>query len=254
MKQCPKCHYARTATDSHVPAGVCPACGIAYNKYIAAQQAASVDRHGHGETDDSKIKLAYIEPAGVRLRSLLFAVPAQVPATVFYGRLLCFAVFLVWGGWFIATNGSWTDINHSFMHAINLAFHEAGHVVFRPFGRFMTILGGSLFQVLVPLIVMVAFLKQGDRFAASVMLWWCGQNFIDLSPYISDAEYRGLPLIAGMGEESHDWGNLLTMLDMVEQAYALGRASFVLGCVVIVLSLVWGGHVLWRQRQHITNG
>ena len=34
---------------------------------------------------------------------------------------------------------------------------------------------------------------------------------IDVSPYIADAPYRVLPLVGGLGEESHDWGNLLTM-------------------------------------------
>ena len=32
----------------------------------------------------------------------------------------------------------------------NLVMHEAGHVLFMFFGEFMTILGGSLFQVLAP--------------------------------------------------------------------------------------------------------
>ena len=34
---------------------------------------------------------------------------------------------------------------------LTILFHEFGHVFFRPFGEFMTILGGSLFQVLLPL-------------------------------------------------------------------------------------------------------
>ncbi len=38
----------------------------------------------------------------------------------------------------------------SFLHLINLPFHEAGHILFIPLGRFMTVLGGSLFQVIVP--------------------------------------------------------------------------------------------------------
>ena len=37
------------------------------------------------------------------------------------------------------------DINqqvmNSFMHGPNLIFHEAGHVIFMPFGEFITILG-----------------------------------------------------------------------------------------------------------------
>jgi hypothetical protein len=46
----------------------------------------------------------------------------------------------------------------SFWHLVNLPFHEAGHIIFRPFGRLMTSLGGSMMQVLVPLVCMAVFL------------------------------------------------------------------------------------------------
>jgi len=161
-------------------------------------------------------------------------------------------VFFVWGWWFIFTGGDWVKIGSSFMHNINLAFHEFGHVLFSPLGRFMGILGGSLFQLMMPLIVMIAFIRQGDNFEAAIMLWWLGQSFIDLSPYISDAEYRGIPLIMGMGEDAHDWGNLLSMTGTVENAYAYGKFSFSLGVVAILVSFVWAGYILYLQKQNTT--
>ena len=84
------------------------------------------------------------------------------------------------------------------------------------------------------------------------MLWWLGQNFIDLSPYISDGEYRGLPLIMGMGESAHDWGNLLTMMNAVENAHVYGKFSFSLGVVIILASFVWGGYILFLQKKNTT--
>ena len=38
----------------------------------------------------------------------------------------------------------------SFLHLVNLPFHEAGHILFSPFGAFMTSLGGSLLPALYP--------------------------------------------------------------------------------------------------------
>ena len=38
----------------------------------------------------------------------------------------------------------------NFLHLIDLVFHEAGHVIFAFFGRFIAVLGGSLNQVLIP--------------------------------------------------------------------------------------------------------
>lgn len=42
-------------------------------------------------------------------------------------------------------------LGHSFIHLINLVFHEAGHILLAPFGSFMMSLGGSLLQAIVPL-------------------------------------------------------------------------------------------------------
>src|ERR1019366_377248 len=78
-------------------------------------------------------------------------------------------------------------VNSSFIHLPNLIFHEAGHILFIPFGQFMTVLGGSLTQVLVPLVCAGALLWQtGDPFGAAVAIWWAGENLLDVAPYIDD--------------------------------------------------------------------
>ena len=59
-----------------------------------------------------------------------------------------------------------------FVQNVNLAIHEAGHIVFLPFGEFMHFLGGSLFQLLVPLAFAAYFWRRGDQHAATVALWW----------------------------------------------------------------------------------
>ena len=84
------------------------------------------------------------------------------------------------------------------MHLPDLIFHEAGHILFSPLGRFMTVLGGSLTQLLVPLVCAGAFLWQTrDAFGAAIAVWWAGQNLIDLAPYINDARDLQLVLLGG---------------------------------------------------------
>lgn len=243
---CPKCGHQRTPADQHLPDGICPACGIAYAKFIAARDAL--------ETASAATRLQSEEVLSrtESLLQILFYTPERVDAITLGARALTLLAFGVWTFRFLATGGDWSAISQSFLHSVNLPFHEFGHLLFSPLGRFMTILGGSLFQVLVPLIVLIAFLRRPDPFAAAIMLWWAGQNFVDLSPYISDGEYRGLPLIMGLGEDSHDWGNLLTMMGMVDQAYRLGRLSFYLGIGLMMLALGWGGWLLWLQKQRLT--
>ena len=68
----------------------------------------------------------------------------------------------------------------------------------RLLGEFMMVVGGSLFQLLLPFGIGVAFyVKQRDPFGAAICLWWTGASFVDLSPYIYDALYPKLTLLGG---------------------------------------------------------
>ena len=60
------------------------------------------------------------------------------------------ALLAVWS-WRFATHPlDAAFVGESFLHLINLPFHEAGHIFFMFFGRFLMTLGGSLTQLLVP--------------------------------------------------------------------------------------------------------
>ena len=58
------------------------------------------------------------------------------------------------------------DAMSSFLHLPDLVFHEAGHIIFSPFGSFMMSLGGSLTQLLIPLVCAVEFVRRDDWFGA----------------------------------------------------------------------------------------
>lgn len=248
MTRCPKCHYLRKPGDTHVHEGICPACGIAYRKWLEKQQAANKqdiqDSDGIGEHEDAGSN----HSLAARLLATFTWVPEQVDPIAFWLRASLLAAVAAWAGWLVSHGIDWEIIGGSFMHNVNLAFHEFGHVLFSPFGTFMMFLGGSLFQILLPLVPLAVFsFQQQDNFSASLMLVWCGQNFIDVAPYIRDAEYRGLPLVGGGGEESHDWGNILTMLDAVDSCYALAKASFTIGILVMLAGFLWGAYILLLQ-------
>ena len=87
-------------------------------------------------------------------------------------------------------------VGASFLHLVNLPFHEAGHLLFSPFGAFMTSFGGSALQVLVPVACWVAFSTTSpDPWGRVVAVWWTGQNLLDLAPYIDDARALRLVLL-----------------------------------------------------------
>jgi hypothetical protein len=237
---CPNCHYRRGPGDGLVHLGICPACGIAMGKWLARKEQAV---HSEGSVTGA----AAVENA-FSLRGHLTVLPQRVDDLSFYGRSALWLALLLWGLWFCVHGIDWAVIGASFMHHINLPFHEFGHILFMPFGRFMAILGGSLLQVMLPLGLVIAFVfYQRDNFAGSVCLWWCGQSLVDLAPYIADAPYRLLPLVGGAGESSHDWGNLLTMLGWMDWSQGLARFSFSWGCITMGLAMYWG-YVLLRKQ------
>ena len=239
---CPKCSYQRTAAHVDVHPGVCPACGIAYAKWRHKDKPnEGVEQH-YGEDDGSY---------WVWIKDSFMYCPSHVDPLAFWSRAVVLVLFGLWGLWFIVGGVDWERIGGSFLHNVNLPFHEFGHVLFSPFGEFMMILGGSLFQICMPLGIMIGFVfYQRDTFGGAIMLWWTGQNFIDVSPYIADAPSRSLPLILGMGEEAHDWGNLLTMTNSLGSAGGIASTSFFIGSVLIFISLVWGVYLLVEQKKH----
>jgi hypothetical protein len=244
---CPKCTYVRRPEDGELNPLICPSCGIVYSKWLARQK---------GEIPQySKISSMSHEDEKSVLDILIHAiteVPERVDAIEIYARAITLLGLFIWGGKFILAGIDEEAIMGSFMHNINLPFHEFGHVLFMPFGRFMHILGGSLFQVALPFGLMLAFIIQRrDNFAASVMLWWTGQSFIDLSPYIADANFRMLPLVGGASEEFHDWGNLLAMMNLLKSTQQIANMSFAFGTVLMLLSFVWATYILHLQRRNM---
>ena len=144
----------------------------------------------------------------------------------------------------------------SFLHLPDLVFHEAGHVIFSPFGRFTMVLGGSLFQILVPAICAVSFAWQYQNwFGAAVTTWWAGQNFVDVAPYIADARALKLTLIGGRTGaevEGHDWEYLLTSLGWLHLDRTLGHAAQIAGTVVMAGALFWAAALVVRGRDELT--
>lgn len=176
------------------------------------------------------------------------------PPWHFWCRVGLYLVLFVWGWMFIFMDFETNEIGRSFWHRINLGFHEAGHLVFQPLGRFMTILGGTLGQLLAPLILMLLFIyKNQDHFGASLALWWLGQSFMDCAPYINDALALRLRLLSGsLGIEnpgSHDWHNLLNRMGIVEYHRGIAITFDWIGILIMLTAFLWGGFVLYQQYQ-----
>lgn len=222
-------------------AAVCPLCG-------APRPPEAPDCLRCGVVFARVHSRASARPEGARPPAARAADPLERASRA--GRALLLCGLAVWT-WQFARLPMGAGVMDSVLHLPNLVFHEAGHVLFTPFGRFMTVLGGSLFQVALPVGIAVAFLRQHDPFGASICAWWAGENLLDLAPYIADARALQLVLLGGhtgAEVEGHDWEYLLTTLGWMPYDRTLGLAAHRLGLLAMAAALIWGAAAVRRHQ------
>lgn len=242
---CPKCQSKQSDDNTE-----CLRCGIIFAKYRpAARPADRVEPDAIEETDQASI--------GFSVKALLFEVDPDTNPLSLGGRGLLFLVLLIWGWRYAFSSVANSNEIGMFFHFVNLPFHEAGHLFFQIFGRFMTSLGGTLGQLLMPLFCLgILLLLKRDAYGASVCLWWFGQNFVDMAPYINDARCLSLRLLGGnIGYESpygfHDWEYIFTETGLLRYDHVLAGIAHKAGILLIGLALVWGGFILFRQYKNL---
>ena len=129
-----------------------------------------------------------------------------------------------------------------FIDNLDLIVHEAGHWIFLPFGEFMHVLGGSLFQCVFPLIYVAYFYLRRYYFSGSMLLFWTGANLVNVSVYAADAQAMALPLLGG-DSVMHDWNWLLVNTRTIQYTPQIASCIFGLGLMTIIgaaaMSIYW---------------
>jgi hypothetical protein len=243
FSRCPKCGDRGLPADQSLPAA-CPACGVILAKVaLARRQEAAAPKPV--DVDD-----------GVRmgLGAWLLHVPDRVDIASWWLRVALLAALALWGLVLIGQDYRSGEIGSSFLHGPLLLFHEAGHVLLRLFGEWMMFFGGTLGQLLMPAIIVVAFLcKNRDPFGAAVGLWLLGVSLLDVAPYMHDALDPQLMLLSGStGEDGgHDWIYLFESMGLLQHAPLIGALTHKLGALVLLLSLAWAAWLLKLQSRNV---
>jgi hypothetical protein len=149
-----------------------------------------------------------------------------------YPKLVLAGVFILYFGW-IAID----PMQGSFLDSVDLPIHETGHLLFRPFGQFMMVAGGSLFQVVLPVIFVGYFVWQRSFYSAAIVLFWVGQSILNVWVYAADAVVMQLVLTSGFtGSEGsfHDWNYLLTTTGLISSTKLVAGIIRFLGTLVII--------------------
>ncbi|MEQ1635539.1 MAG: zinc ribbon domain-containing protein [Methylococcales bacterium] len=251
LSVCPKCQH-----KLFTPQEICPACGIVFAKYFKYHPLKNAE---HGSVSDAII--TYNTPQEKQfVLNWLYDDVYQNSQGYFIGRCVLLLGLSLWSCWLIVKGMNSQAINESWLHLVNFPFHEAGHIVFRPFGQFITSLGGTLGQLLMPLICMFTLLtKTRDPFGATVAMWWFGENFLDIAPYVNDARAGEMPLLGGNFGHSapygfHDWNYLLDESGLLKYDHVLAGLACLLGSLLMLMALGLAILILQRQRQSLNNG
>ncbi len=248
---CPKCNFEQ-------PDGMpeCLRCGVIFTKFKLPL--------GRGVCPEETRLTAASVPTGSRgllsrLWELFTAIEPGEPPLFIAGRLILLSLMLVWGWRFITASISSGYAANTPLHLVHLPFHEAGHIIFGVLGIwFLTVLGGTLGQLFIPIIIICAFVMRQNPFGGSVGLWWLGQSFMDVAIYANDARSGQLLLIGGVTgsevENYHDWEIMLGKLGWLAHDHLIARLFYGSGILLMLISLAWGGLLVWRQLRLLLAG
>lgn len=133
---------------------------------------------------------------------------------------------------------------------MDIAVHEIGHVLFRPFGELTMLVMGSGTQIAFPLLLAVFFLAfRRDLLTGSVLLAWTGEAVGDAATYVADAPRGELSLLGGAGEG--DWTRILgpEHLSRMRFADAYARNLRVVAVLLMLTAVGLALHGWWRSTR-----
>lgn len=128
-----------------------------------------------------------------------------------------------------------------------LIIHEAGHTLFGFIGgRFITILGGTLLEILLPFGIFVYGWYSRRRYTAQTGLLLTAFAWIESSAYAADAMDRRMPLIGNLPKSAHDFYNLFSMKGILNDYMGYAWMMYWIGILTLILFFIWP--ILERKR------
>ncbi len=146
-------------------------------------------------------------------------------------KLLC-AILASWFFLFYINPNPYL-LKWSFIDSFDLIIHEAGHTIMFFLGDLVRALAGSLFQIIIPLILSSYFFFRREYYSSSLLLIWVGHNTLNVAYYMADAIIQALPLLGG-DSVIHDWNYIFSTLNILPYSHVISGVFMFAGYSIMV--------------------
>lgn len=135
-----------------------------------------------------------------------------------------------------------------YMDMVFIPIHEGGHLLFRFFGEFLAVAGGTLLQLGVPFLLATYFVFHRQLQGAAFCIFFFFEQFLPIATYMADARARVLPLLT-VGDSDyviHDWEYLFSKFGVLDHDTQIAHLVRIIGWAGMLATFGW---MVWRSQQ-----
>jgi hypothetical protein len=152
-------------------------------------------------------------------------------------------VFVGWLAFYSLLVGNALFAGHLFQwfDLVFVPIHEGGHLLFRFFGEWISVAGGTFLQLFVPLALAVYFAFRRQVPGTAFCAFFFFEQFLPIGVYMADARAKELPLLTVGDPENviHDWFYLFSHAGLLDHDTQIGGSFRTLGRIGMLATVAW---------------
>jgi hypothetical protein len=145
-------------------------------------------------------------------------------------------------------------MNGTLAHLVDLVFlpiHEGGHLLFRFFGEWIMVAGGTFLQLFVPFALAVYFIFRRQLPGTAFCAFFFFEQFLPVAIYMADARCQCLEYVTVGDPDNavHDWFYLFSSVGVVAHDTQIASVVRGLGWIGMLATVIWFAVRALRSRQ-----
>ena len=119
--------------------------------------------------------------------------------------------------------------------------HEGGHLLFRFFGEWISVAGGTFLQLFVPFALATYFAFRRQAAGVAFCAFFFFEQFLPTATYMADARAQELPLLTVGDSEDviHDWFYLFSHAGVLDHDTQIASFVRVAGWLGMIATVAW---------------